>query len=130
MRSKGSATRADRASAPALRCRSKFWLERGGEIALSAWRVELLEAVAATGSLAHAAEQMGVPYRTAWAKLKSIEESLGVRLIATQSGGSAGGGSELTPEARDLIVRFRRVTSGVAELVEERFRAEFRDLLG
>jgi molybdate transport system regulatory protein len=117
-------------SGASLRCRSKVWIERDGDIALSNWRIELLEAVAATGSLAQAAVSLGVPYRTAWAKLKHTEECLGVRLIATKSGGAAGGGSELTPEALDLIARFRRASAGVAAFVEARFRAEFGDLLG
>jgi molybdate transport system regulatory protein len=113
----------------ALRYRSKVWIERGGDIALSSWRIELLEAVATTGSLAQAAENLGVPYRTAWAKLKHTEECLGVRLIATKSGGAAGGGSELTPEALDIIARFRRASAGIAAFVEARFRAEFDGLL-
>jgi hypothetical protein len=54
----------------ALCPRSKVWLERGGQVVLSDWRVELLEAIEATGSLARAAERLEVPYRTAWYKLK------------------------------------------------------------
>ena len=111
------------------RVRSKIWVERATDVLLSEWRIELLEAVAQTGSLARAAEQLGVPYRTAWHKIRETEERLGVRLLETESGGAEGGGSRLTDEARDLIGRFRRVTAGVADLVERRFRAEFGDLL-
>ena len=97
---------------------------------LSEWRVALLEAVDETGSLAGAAERLDVPYRTAWQKVKEIEERLGVRLLLTESGGTAGGGSRLTDEAKDLIARFRRVTVGVADLVEHRFRAELGEKFG
>jgi molybdate transport system regulatory protein len=117
-------------SSGTLRCNWKVWLERRGKVALSEWRIELLEAIAETGSLVRGAERMAVPYRTAWYKLKDIEECLGVKLLATQSGGAKGGGSDLTPEALDLIARFRRVTAGLSDLVEHRFRAEFADLLG
>ncbi len=113
-----------------LAARSKVWLERGGRVALSEWRVELLEAVEETGSLAAAAERIGVPDRTAWHKLHDVEVALGVRVLATQSGGAGGGGSDLTPEALDLIRRFRRVTAGIAEQVEASFRREFGDLPG
>lgn len=113
-----------------LRCCSKIWLERDGKVALSEWRIALLEAVEETGSLTRAAEKMDVPYRTAWYKIKDMESSLGVRLHATQSGGAEGGGSDLTPEARAVIARFRRVTAGLADLIEARFRAEFGDMLG
>jgi hypothetical protein len=62
--------RPERSRDEALCPRSKVWLERGGQVVLSDWRVELLEAIDATGSLARAAERLDVPYRTAWYKLK------------------------------------------------------------
>ena len=114
-------------SAP--RVRSKIWIECGSRVVLSEWRVDLLEAVAETGSLARAAEKLGVPYRTAWDRIKQTEERLGVRLLETESGGVEGGGSRLTEEARDLVGRFRRITTGVTELVERRFRAELGEVL-
>ena len=117
-----------RGGAP-LEIHSKIWIERRGEVVLSEWRVELLEAVEETGSLAAAAAKLGVPYRTAWDRIKEAEERLGVRLLRTESGGAEGGGSRLTEEARDLVARFRRVTAGVAELVERRFRDELGDVL-
>ena len=116
-------------TAAALSPRSKVWLERNGQVVLSAWRVELLEAVAETGSLTRAAERLGVPYRTAWYKLKDVETRLGLKLVQSQSGGAEGGGSLLTDEGRALVERFRRVNAGIAELVEQRFRAEFDELL-
>ena len=108
-----------------LEVRSKIWVELGGKVALSDWRVELLRAVETTGSLAGAAEQMGVPYRTAWHKLKEIETQLGVRLLKTERGGASGGGSRLTDEGRAVIERFERVLQGVQGLVQERFESEF-----
>jgi molybdate transport system regulatory protein len=105
------------------------WLERDGQVVLSDWRVALLEAIEATGSLARAADRLDVPYRTAWYKLKEIEQRLGVRLLETQSGGADGGGSRLTAEARQVIARFHRVNAGIEQLVAERFRAEFGALL-
>ena len=122
------ATEANR-SEESPRVRSKVWVERGGEVLLSEWRVELLEAVAETGALAAAAERLGVPYRTAWHRVKETEGHLGVRLLATESGGAEGGGSRLTPEAVDLVGRFRRVSAGLAEQVERRFEAELGEVL-
>ena len=108
-----------------LRPRSKVWLERDGEVVLSEWRVELLEAVAATGSLAAAAARVGVPYRTAWTRLREIEAGLGFKVLDTQSGGAEGGGSRLMPEAQRMLDRFHRVADGVGRLVDERFAAAF-----
>ena len=111
--------------ARALEPRAKLWLEIGGKIALSEWRVALLEAVEETGSLARAAERLAVPYRTASYKVREIEEHLGVRLLEGQSGGAEGGGSRLTPEARDLIARFRAFSAGLDDWVDAHFRAAF-----
>lgn len=105
--------------------RSKLWIERDGQVALSDWRVVLLEGISRTGSLARAAEELGVPYRSAWQRLKESEECLGFRLVETQSGGSEGGSSRLTEAARDLLRRYQHFNEGIAELVDQRFREAF-----
>jgi molybdate transport system regulatory protein len=111
--------------ASALEPRSKLWIERGGEVVLSDWRIELLEAIDRTGSLVKAAEEMRTPYRTAWQRLKETEERLGIRLVQTQSGGADGGGSVLTERGHDLVRRYRRFSEGLVELVDRRFRDAF-----
>jgi molybdate transport system regulatory protein len=112
-----------------LEIRSKIWIERRGrgEVVLSEWRVELLEAIDAHGSLSRAAEALNVPYRTAWERVKATEGEIGFRLLDSESGGLEGGGSRLTPQARDLCRRFRRVSGGIQEVVSRRFAAEFGD---
>lgn len=104
---------------------AKIWIERGGKVVLSDWRAELLQAIEDTGSLSGAAARLGVPYRTAWYKLKEIEVQIGVRLVETHSGGNAGGGSSLTPEAREILRRFRRIYRDVERIVRRRFEREF-----
>ncbi len=117
----------ERRGAP-MEIRSKIWIERGGEVVLSEWRVELLEAIEASGSLSRAAEALDIPYRTAWERVKATEGELGCRLLESESGGPDGGGSRLTAEARDLCWRFRRVSGGIQEVVSRRFAAEFGDI--
>lgn len=112
-------------SGNSLTVQSKIWIERREAVVLSDWRVQLLEAVEAEGSLSRAAELMDVPYRTAWNRIKESETALGVRLLETETGGATGGGSRLTPEGRDLIQRFRRMADGLQEIVANRFAAEF-----
>ena len=112
-----------------LEIRSKIWIERRGQgsVVLSEWRVELLEAIDTHGSLSRAADALGIPYRTAWERVKATEGEVGYRLLESESGGLDGGGSRLTPKARDLCHRFRRVSSGIQEVVSRRFAAEFGD---
>jgi molybdate transport system regulatory protein len=120
-------TRTVQSRGAALSPRCKVWFEQDNKVVLSDWRIELLERIEETGSLAKAAKRLDVPYRTAWYKLKEIEERLGIKLILTQSGGTEGGGSQLTIESRQIIRRFRRVTEGLSKLVERRFQDEFAD---
>ena len=59
------------------------------------------------------------------AECREIETSLGVRLVATRSGGATGGGSQLTPEARDYIRRWRAFSADLDAWVAVRFHAAF-----
>lgn len=101
------------------------WLEQDGEVVLSYWRAQLLEAVARTGSINAAANEMGVHYRTAWEKIQEMETRLGKSLVESQVGGAGGGGTTITREAEQLLARFHALTEGLDTLVAERFRAEF-----
>jgi len=110
-----------------LEPRSKLWIERGGKVALTDWRADLLEAIERTGSLVKAAEEMGAPYRSAWQRLRESEESLGIDLVITRCGGADGGNSVLTEAAHDLVRRYRRFSAGLSKLVDQRFAEAFGD---
>lgn len=105
--------------------KSKLWIERAGVVALSDWRVELLEEIERTGSIARAAARMGVPYRTAWYKLRQAEQGLGTKLIETRCGGASGGSSCLTPIGREYLEKYRRFRDGFDRLVAQRFHEVF-----
>lgn len=108
-----------------MKPRFNLWLELDGEVVLSSWRVQLLEAIDSTGSITGAAEVMGVPYRRAWERLQEIEARLGEPVIITEVGGAGGGGANLTPRAKDLILRFHRFAKSFDEVVMERFERAF-----
>lgn len=46
-----------------------------------------------------------------------MEERLGLPLMVKQAGGVGGGGARLTPEARDLLSKYDRLTKGMEEEV-------------
>ncbi len=102
-----------------------LWLEVDGEVVLSLWRAELLRAVAASGSISAAAEQMRVPYRTAWQKINEMETRLGRRLVETQTGGPHGGGARLTPHAERLLAQFDHFAHDMERFVADSFAANF-----
>jgi len=112
-----------------LEIRSKLWVERDGKVALSDWRVELLTAIDETGSLAAAAERLHVPYRTAWYKLKGAEETLGFRLVDSESGGRSGGQTRLTPRGRELAERFQRASQEIEGTARRQLKAELGDII-
>jgi molybdate transport system regulatory protein len=98
-----------------------LWIEKDGEVVLSEWRVGLLEAIADTGSISAAAAKLKVPYHRAWDKLEEMEKGLGLKLVATQTGGSGGGGARLTSAGLDYVEKFRRFEAGFQEQIERRF---------
>jgi len=105
--------------------RTKVWVERAdGVVLMSEFRADLLDAVAAEGSVAAAGRALGLPNRTAWKKLEEMERAAGVPLIDTSSGGVAGGGTTLTEAGRALLEAYRRLRGPVAAEVDERFEAE------
>ena len=108
-----------------MKPRLNLWIEQDGEVVLSDWRVSLLEAIGASGSISAAAARLNVPYHRAWDKLDEMEKGIGVKLVATQTGGSGGGGAHLTPAGQSYIDKFRRFQAGFREQVEARFNEIF-----
>ena len=109
--------------------RFNLWIEQDGEVTLSLWRVSLLKAVEETGSISAAAEQLGVPYRRAWERLRESEKRMGLKLGEGQVGGAGGGGAALTEAGREYVARFERFSEGLHDLVMERFDETFGDLV-
>ncbi|RIH85776.1 ModE molybdate transport repressor domain protein [Meiothermus luteus] len=111
-----------------MRIRAKFWLESNqGGFLLGPGTLRLLLAVEEQGSLKAGARAIRLGYRTAWARLNRAEEALGFPLLERHSGGEGGGGSTLTPEALELVERYRRFLQGLEEELEARFERVFGD---
>jgi molybdate transport system regulatory protein len=106
-----------------------FWLEEDGEVALSIWRVKLLEAIDQAGSISGGATEMNVPYRIAWQKIHEMETRLGQKLIETQIGGPDGGGAKLTPLAQSYIQKFNQFQEETQTLLQSQYKKAFPDQL-
>jgi molybdate transport system regulatory protein len=102
-----------------------LWLEQDGQVVLSRWRVQLLEAIEESGSISGAAARMGVQYRLAWDRLDEMENGLGVRLVERHVGGPGGGGARLTDAGRSYVARFNLFAAGVDATVAEQFTDTF-----
>ena len=63
----------------------------------------LIHLIEETGSLRAAAISMGLAYTKALSIMKHAEKNLGFPLTARRIGGKGGGGSILTPEAKEFL---------------------------
>ncbi len=88
-------------------------------------RVKLLCLIKRHGSIARAAEELGMSYRTAWGKIKGAEKALGFKLLESHSGGNRGGGTELTPQGAEFLSRFLVFEKQLKETAQELFHEVF-----
>lgn len=84
----------------------------GTDLAIGPGRIELLERVQQTGSLAKAAREMGMSYRRAWQLMQSLNQSLASPATVAATGGRGGGGATVTPNGLALIRAYRRWEAG------------------
>lgn len=103
----------------------KIWFEEKGDVAFAEGRRMLLEAVERLGSLNAAAKELGMSYRAAWGKIKATEKALGMKLLEVTTGGKGGGGATLTPEAKELILKYKKYTDRMTSLMEKEFKRIF-----
>jgi molybdate transport system regulatory protein len=72
-------------------------------------KIELLEKIAALGSISAAGRAMGMSYRRAWELVDEIQEIFGREVAVRRSGGRHGGGARLTPLGDLIVSRFRAI---------------------
>ena len=67
---------------------------------------KLLRAIEEHGSLRTAALSMNMAYSKATRLIKNAETALGFTLTIRTTGGKTGGGSQLTPEGKEWLLRY------------------------
>lgn len=72
-------------------------------------KIELLEKIAAAGSISAAARTMEMSYKRAWDLVEEMNRLFGKPVVNTQSGGRKGGGARLTPVGEAVVTRFRAI---------------------
>ena len=84
-------------------------IRRAADIALGPGKVDLLEAIAKTGSISAAARSLGMSYRRAWLLVDTMNRSFRLPVVATEAGGKRGGGARLTASGEEAVRRYRRI---------------------
>jgi molybdate transport system regulatory protein len=102
----------------------KVWLDNDGK-AFGEGPYELLKRVEKRMSLHQAASQMGMSYSKAWRLIRTLEERLGFALLERKVGGQSGGGSWVTPRARDLMKHYERFRRDVEKVMEKIYQKHF-----
>ena len=92
-----------------VRVQFRLRIVKGEDIAVGPGKIDLLEAIAATGSLTSAAKKLGMSYRRAWLLVDTINRCFDAPVTESAAGGAHGGGTALTALGTELVERYRRI---------------------
>ena len=95
--------------------RYRLRITKGAEIAVGPGKVDLLEAIATTGSITAAAKQLGMSYRRAWLLVDTMNRCFMRPVVAAEAGGQRGGGTALTPVGAEVVRRYRKAEALAAK---------------
>ena len=108
-----------------MRVASKIWLDQNGK-AFGDGPYELLRGVEKTASLHKASGQMGMAYSKAWKLIRRVEQRLGFSLLDRKVGGRSGGGSSVTPKAKEFMSNYERFREEVEVTIEKIYQKHFK----
>jgi len=108
--------------------RFRLRVTRGDDIAVGPGKIDLLEAIARTGSITAAAKELGMSYRRAWLLVDTMNRNFKSPVVAAETGGTHGGGAAITDVGAQVIERYRRIEATAARAAAADIRA-LRSLL-
>jgi len=109
-----------------LYLKTKTWIEnQEGDLLFGKGKTEVLELIEQEGSIAKAAEKLGMNYKKAWTHVKILQKNLDDVLVESQKGGGDQGGSTLTPRADEFITSYKQLQKEIEEYANERFKELF-----
>lgn len=102
---------------PSLRLRQR--IHYGNAIAMGPGKAQLLQQIAASGSISAAARQMGMSYRRAWLLVDTLNQCFRSPLIETAAGGSGGGGAQITELGRQVLALYQQIEAKTSAAVAD-----------
>lgn len=81
----------------------------GSACSLGPGKIDLLRAVAETGSIAAAARTLGFSYKRAWLLIDTLNRGFGRPMVERSVGGRGGGGARLTPLGTALLRHYAAI---------------------
>jgi molybdate transport system regulatory protein len=97
-----------------IRFHFRLRVTKGDHIAIGPGKIDLLEAVAATGSITGAARKLGMSYRRAWLLVDTMNRCFRGPVAEAEAGGKRGGGTSLTPLGAEVVRRYRHIEDAAA----------------
>lgn len=85
------------------------------DFSLGPGKIDLLCAIARTGSIAAAARALGMSYKRAWFLIDNVSAGLGAPVVRTATGGRGGGGARLSPRGEALVRLYQAVERACAD---------------
>jgi molybdate transport system regulatory protein len=92
-------------------------------IAMGPGKADLLDAIAATGSISAAGRKMQMSYRRAWLLVETMNACFREPLVETLIGGQHGGGARVTPLGEEVVRRYRQMEATAARSVTREMAA-------
>lgn len=86
-------------------------------------KIELLEQIAAFGSISAAARRMEMSYKRAWDLVEEMNHIFGKPVVSAQTGGRQGGGAQLTAVGLAIVSRFRAIERAATSVAEPHMKA-------
>jgi molybdate transport system regulatory protein len=86
-------------------------IDFGAAGAIGPGKIGLLELIERHGSIAAAGRAMAMSYRRAWILVDELNRSFSAPLVATQHGGTGGGGAALTPQGANVLALYRALVT-------------------
>lgn len=103
-------------------------IKRGDDIAFGPGKADLLERIAAHGSIAAAGRAMGMSYKRAWQLVDEMNRLFRLPLVEAGTGGAHGGGARLTKTGSRLLNHYRTLQKKAAAAGAVEFNAFLRAL--
>lgn len=89
-------------------------LDRDGKPFLAPDRIDLLRAIVALGSITQAARRVGLSYKGAWDAVAALNQQSEQPLVVRVSGGTRGGGTQLTAYGVSLLAMVEKLEAANA----------------
>jgi molybdate transport system regulatory protein len=86
-------------------------------------KVDLLENIAATGSISKAAKEMDMSYRRAWLLIDELNHMFSKPCVESSTGGAGGGGAKVTDFGRKVLASYRVLEKHIDEAVSAEFKS-------